>query len=322
MTGTLVDFGLAETFTFETSRDQKETGCLHTGPSSEAPHGRPKDGPKYNELLKRSLKASRTKSDMLPEYIGWPTDDTRPTLKANRAGTRGFRAPEVLFKCVVQTPAVDIWSAGTILLFFLAKKWPIFAATSDMHALLEQALILGKEVMEKCAALHCRTFSTNIPEIGERKPWSMMVKTLNPSLLNFPPPPWDPPQSPEEASEQLHRQLTLDALDLLEKCLDPFSVYRINAKNALYHPFLAPDSTEVEAVGGDMMQLEDDAFFPHPFGDGICAKYHQQDSSGGELKVFIGADIEDPSHWIDVEAGEGIAIGYEPCEFHQDFDFS
>jgi len=27
----------------------------------------------------------------------------RPAIRANRAGTRGFRAPEVLFKCVHQT---------------------------------------------------------------------------------------------------------------------------------------------------------------------------------------------------------------------------
>ncbi|KAG8819409.1 hypothetical protein FRC17_010463 [Serendipita sp. 399] len=304
MTGTLVDFGLAETFTFETSREHKETGCLHTGPSTDAPHGRLKDGSKYSELLKKSLKASRSKSDMLPEYIGWPTDDTRPALKANRAGTRGFRAPEVLFKCVVQTPAVDIWSAGTILLFFLSKKWPIFAASSDMHALLEQALILGKDVMEQCAALHCRTFSTNIPEVGKRVSWPLMVKTLNPSILDFPPPPWDAPNSPEEVEEQQRRQLIVDALDLLEKCLEPISVHRIEAKDALYHPFLAPDAREIEAAGGDLMQLEDDAFFPHPFGEGICGKYHQQDPNTGDLKVFVGADVDEPSHWIDVEAGE------------------
>jgi cell division control protein 7 len=50
--------------------------------------------------------------------------------------------------------AVDIWSAGTILLFFLSGKWPIFIATTDMHALFEQALIVGREAMEQCAALH------------------------------------------------------------------------------------------------------------------------------------------------------------------------
>lgn len=50
--------------------------------------------------------------------------------------------------------AVDIWSAGTILLFFLSGKWPIFTATTDMYALLEQALIVGREAMEQCAAIH------------------------------------------------------------------------------------------------------------------------------------------------------------------------
>jgi hypothetical protein len=32
-----------------------------------------------------------------------PEHDKRPTIKANRAGTRGFRAPEVVLKCPDQT---------------------------------------------------------------------------------------------------------------------------------------------------------------------------------------------------------------------------
>lgn len=37
------------------------------------------------------------------ERVGFKKDDTRPGAKANRAGTRGFRAPEVLLKCPDQT---------------------------------------------------------------------------------------------------------------------------------------------------------------------------------------------------------------------------
>lgn len=35
-----------------------------------------------------------------PAYL---KHDQRPAKRANRAGTRGFRAPEVLFKCQSQT---------------------------------------------------------------------------------------------------------------------------------------------------------------------------------------------------------------------------
>lgn len=35
--------------------------------------------------------------------IGFQHDDKRFQIKTNRAGTRGFRAPEVLLKCPDQT---------------------------------------------------------------------------------------------------------------------------------------------------------------------------------------------------------------------------
>jgi serine/threonine protein kinase len=40
-----------------------------------------------------------------------------------RGGTRGFRAPEVLLRCVKQTVAIDIWSAGVILLSILSARF-------------------------------------------------------------------------------------------------------------------------------------------------------------------------------------------------------
>lgn len=35
--------------------------------------------------------------------MGFPHEDKRPAIRTNRAGTRGFRAPEVLLKCPDQT---------------------------------------------------------------------------------------------------------------------------------------------------------------------------------------------------------------------------
>ena len=75
-------------------------------------------------------------------------------MKVNRAGTRGFRAPEILLKCPEQTTAIDIWSAGIILLFFLCGRFPMFRSNDDIDALLEIATIIGKKRMERVAALH------------------------------------------------------------------------------------------------------------------------------------------------------------------------
>ena len=108
----------------------------------------------------------------------------RPHSKANRAGTRGFRAPEVLLKCGDQCggkvinlyyvnhpssmlsslavasvlthikPAIDVWAAGMILLFFLVGKFPLFQSNDDIEALMEIAAVLGRKKMEKAATLH------------------------------------------------------------------------------------------------------------------------------------------------------------------------
>lgn len=50
--------------------------------------------------------------------------------------------------------AIDVWSAGIILLFFLTNKFPVFQASDDVEALMEIATIIGKRKMEKVATLH------------------------------------------------------------------------------------------------------------------------------------------------------------------------
>ena len=70
--------------------------------------------------------------------------DNGPTAKrrhvgyaANRGGTKGFRAPEVLLKIVYQTTAIDIWSSGVIFLSMLCCRFPVMSFCDDDLALLE-----------------------------------------------------------------------------------------------------------------------------------------------------------------------------------------
>lgn len=80
--------------------------------------------------------------------------DALPSWEAARDGTRGFRAPEVLMGCPDQTAAIDVWSAAVILLCLLTKRYPIFEAHNDAHALVEIAEALPKEeVLEGTKAL-------------------------------------------------------------------------------------------------------------------------------------------------------------------------
>lgn len=126
------------------------------------------------------------------ERVGFKKDDTRPGAKANRAGTRGFRAPEVLLKCPDQTGAIDIWSVGIILLCFLTRRFPFFNSNDDTDALMEIATLFGRAKLEKTATLHNRTFISNIPEVNSPRFTSFhtLIRTLNPTLyeeqkLNF-----------------------------------------------------------------------------------------------------------------------------------------
>lgn len=78
--------------------------CLHEPASKKDPHGKNitlVEG--QAEDIKAAQKTARNKSSLPADKVGYPEQDRRPVSKANRAGTRGFRAPEVLLKCGAQT---------------------------------------------------------------------------------------------------------------------------------------------------------------------------------------------------------------------------
>lgn len=71
---------------------------------------------------------------------------------APRAGTPGFRSPEVLLKCPNQTTAVDIWSGGIIMLCLLSGRYPFFRAYDDMTALAQIISVIGSSECIKSAS--------------------------------------------------------------------------------------------------------------------------------------------------------------------------
>ena len=78
-------------------------------------------------------------------------DDKRRDLVAARAGTRGFRAPEVLLRCTNQSPAIDMWSMGVILLTFLSGRSPFFLSNTDTDAIVELARTFGAKELQQAA---------------------------------------------------------------------------------------------------------------------------------------------------------------------------
>ncbi|EJW03114.1 CDC7 protein kinase [Edhazardia aedis USNM 41457] len=190
--GVLIDFGLAEhEKSVKTHIDQEE---------------KKKTTSFFRNSLSRNLKPP-----------GFYMDDARPPLKAPRAGTRGFRAPEVLFKVHHQTKKIDIWCAGIIFLILLTKRYPFFAGADDLDASVELATIFGIREMKKAAKYYERTFKTNLDTVPmERISFEQIVGSLNPGF-----------------------EVGFEAFDLLYMLLDLYAEKRITAECALNHPFFA-----------------------------------------------------------------------------------
>ena len=78
--------------------------------------------------------------------------ERREGQTAARAGTRGFRAPEVLLKCPNQSTAIDVWSAGVILLTVLSGVTPFFLSNEDSDAMAELGELFGDDALAAAAA--------------------------------------------------------------------------------------------------------------------------------------------------------------------------
>ncbi|KAG0221263.1 hypothetical protein BGX31_010057, partial [Mortierella sp. GBA43] len=174
-------------------------GARSIGPSTfQAPrqqisNGQPSVLPSQTSIMVKHERPKATHhpiSMMTNRDPGYLRRDPRPVARVNRAGTRGFRAPEILFRHIRQTVALDIWSVGAILIAFLTGRFPFFHSYDEPEAVLEMAVLFGQEQMMRVAATFDRTFVTNISSIN-RKPISFtrLCQTLNSPRFGSPTPP-------------------------------------------------------------------------------------------------------------------------------------
>ncbi|KAJ3172387.1 hypothetical protein HDU87_007891 [Geranomyces variabilis] len=190
-TGVLCDFGLAQK---EESREHRHSHADGTSKSNAFP--------------------ARTR-DRPPGYV---LNDPRPSVRASRAGTRGFRAPEVLLKVVNQTCAIDVWSAGVMLLCLFTGRFPFFEANDDQEAFLEIGHVFGKATMKEVALQLDRKLDTNIPAVDKPIPFEELCQKMHSKRAQEIPP---------------------EGFDLLRRLLAPHPRDRITAKEACRHPFLS-----------------------------------------------------------------------------------
>ncbi len=206
---------------------------------------------RYVEPITNKCPCMDNETTRFHEYIpffpknGYLKDDQRPGKRANRAGTRGFRAPEVLFKCNNQTPLIDIWSAGVILVTLLSRRFPFFNSTDDIEALIELACIYGKDEMKACANLHGLDFESNAPRIQQSLGFktliyqSLLIDCKEGDTFAEDSPAWELlayRHNSEECGDMYKRGYD-DAFDLITDCMELNPSKRISAEDVLNSKF-------------------------------------------------------------------------------------
>ena len=146
------------------------------------------------------------------------TGSTRRSLKAARAGTPGFRPPEVLLKCEHQTTAVDVWAAGVVMLCIVSRTYPFFRASDDLVHLGEIVCLFGSEAVVQAASQYGRKLVMS--EHKEARDWRGDLTAL---------------ACRDGAHRDSESHVTSDSLDRLEKLLKLLASERITATDALKH---------------------------------------------------------------------------------------
>jgi len=125
--------------------------------------------------------------------------------------TRWYRAPEIMLNWMHYHQTVDIWSVGCIMAEMLTGK-TLFPGTDHIDQLTRILVLCGtpqEATLNKITSEEARNYIRSLPHM-ERKNFSEHFKGANPM-----------------------------AIDLLQKMLEMDADNRINADQALSHPYLA-----------------------------------------------------------------------------------
>ncbi|EPB92346.1 CDC7 protein kinase [Mucor circinelloides 1006PhL] len=144
-------------------------------------------------------------------------NDPRLTIKANRTGTRGFRAPKILMRVTHQTCAIDVWAASVILLCFLTNTYPFFLSNDEADALIELSQVYGLDKMQECARINSKFPKAKLP-------WTGLIEALN-----------------KEKMQTWSQKDYGDAIMLLRRTMELDPNKRITAEEALKMDFLQVD---------------------------------------------------------------------------------
>ncbi|CAL8281198.1 unnamed protein product [Lota lota] len=196
---------------------------------------------------------------------------SRKKQVAPRAGTPGFRAPEVLTCCPNQGTAIDVWSAGVILLSLLSNRYPFFKGSEDLVSLTQimivrgsretiqaaktfgKAVVCSRELPRQDLRALCELLRGGraAPDAGsgeDAAPRPEEVKkdreegpkhssvTASPSRRRGKPAEDSPALPAKEVDERGWDRVPDEAYGLLDRLLDLNPATRITAAEALLHP--------------------------------------------------------------------------------------
>jgi len=177
------------------------------------------------------LKPSRTQASAHCACSGKPklcaTCLHLPHMHAPRAGTPGFRPPEVLLKHPNQTTSIDMWAVGVILISILSRSYPFFRAPDDMTALAELCVLLGSAQVKDVA----RTYGRKLLVSVETDPQDLEKMCRELSCRER--------RDEDLSTEQLRQShfVTREGVDLLRSLLTLDTKKRITADEALNHSY-------------------------------------------------------------------------------------
>ncbi|XP_021657509.2 uncharacterized protein LOC110647822 isoform X2 [Hevea brasiliensis] len=138
-------------------------------------------------------------------------------------GTKGFRAPEVLFRSPHQGPKVDIWSAGVTLLYLMIGRTPFYG--DPEQNMKDIAKLRGSEDLWEVSKLHDResSFPAELYKIESFPSTTLQewckINTKRRDFLDI---------------------IPSSLIDLVDKCLIVNPRLRISAEDALKHEFFSP----------------------------------------------------------------------------------
>jgi len=120
--------------------------------------------------------------------------------------SRYYRAPELVLDAVEYTTAIDMWSAGCVFAEFYLGN-PIFLGRSKTDQLVEIIKVLGTPTQEDCKLMNPKHHGNLPPHSG--KPWDQFWGKKTPT----------------------------DGIDIMSKILCYRPNERLNATQAMAHPF-------------------------------------------------------------------------------------